>query len=291
MQNSILTDLYRCSYSIGVNTNLTQASGGNISLKNGNLIWVKGSGQRLKDVYKKDIFIPLKMDKISNMSIELLENFDSFREMSINHNFSLQPSLETNFHVYFTHQIVIHVHSLGAVALSLIKSLRNNIEFKCLGRNIYSVPYAKPGKQLAGMIKKFCPADAEVILLQNHGAIFCGDDFGLIRSMIQDFESKAIRLLQDSFNFGTNMEKNSNIFSGGFVTPDQVVFMGPDSIKTLEDSRLKLISNQDIIDVALFYERVNELVSWSNEVAFLSSHDVSEIANWDREIARKEMSK
>ena len=46
---------------VGKNILLTQAGGGNFSIKQGDVLWVKASGAWLADAEIKDIFLPISL--------------------------------------------------------------------------------------------------------------------------------------------------------------------------------------------------------------------------------------
>jgi rhamnose utilization protein RhaD (predicted bifunctional aldolase and dehydrogenase) len=52
-----LNDLRRMSARVGKNILLTQAAGGNSSIKLGDVLWVKASGAWLADAEDKDVFL------------------------------------------------------------------------------------------------------------------------------------------------------------------------------------------------------------------------------------------
>ena len=58
-QPAILNELRRMSARVGKNILLTQAAGGNSSVKHGGVLWVKASGTWLADAETKDIFLPI----------------------------------------------------------------------------------------------------------------------------------------------------------------------------------------------------------------------------------------
>ena len=53
--------LRRLSAKVGSDPLLVQAAGGNTSIKQGDVMWIKASGTWLRDAAAKDIFVPLDM--------------------------------------------------------------------------------------------------------------------------------------------------------------------------------------------------------------------------------------
>ena len=75
-----------------------QGAGGNISIKKDNLMIIKSSGKTFCQTEKKDIsYIDISKYKIGKKRVNYL----------ISGN---RESMETNFHMYFSNSIVIHLH-------------------------------------------------------------------------------------------------------------------------------------------------------------------------------------
>ena len=60
--SSELDTLRRLSAAIGVDPALTQAAGGNTSIKLDGIMWIKASGTWLAHARDRDIFVPVKVD-------------------------------------------------------------------------------------------------------------------------------------------------------------------------------------------------------------------------------------
>ena len=60
-----LEELRRLSASIGASPELTQAAGGNTSIKLGDTMWIKASGTWLAHALDRDIFIPIVLSRLS----------------------------------------------------------------------------------------------------------------------------------------------------------------------------------------------------------------------------------
>lgn len=278
---------------LGNNPNFVQASGGNISLKEEKVIWVKASGVRLKEATQRNIFLGLDLIRVRLDNILEIEDFVPYVTSNLESK-NLVPSLETNFHVFLKNRVVTHVHSLGAVALSVLQDYRENPPFDCGGIKIQSVPYAKPGSDLVRMISEHAKKDSKVILLQNHGAIFSGSSFVEVEEMIQDFEESAVEFIESL----PRQEKHpsaTEIFKNGILTPDEAVFLDSHlgNASTLIPKNVGETSvdfsgaSGEVFD---FYIKVSNLLEHRGVITYISDAEVKKIVTWDREIFRKAMS-
>jgi hypothetical protein len=91
---------------IGNDRSLTQASTGNSSAKFNGELWVKRSGCWMSAAIRDDIFIRLNLDDVGDCLRRNLDPSDLFAG----------ASLETAMHAVMPHRIVMHVHSVNAIA-------------------------------------------------------------------------------------------------------------------------------------------------------------------------------
>lgn len=126
--------------------------GGNISVKDGNLIYIKASGTDLK-----------KSDKVSI--------YDMNNNVVIN---NVKPSMELNFHLslkkYVLHYHPIYINWFLLLNSGMLKTLFKDIIEKL---NIDIIEYKTPGKELSSQISK---DSSNIIFLLNHGVIIHSDD-------------------------------------------------------------------------------------------------------------------
>jgi len=160
----------------GQRYDLVQAGGGNLSIKNDDLIIIKASGTNMGEVEKgKNGYVVLKMPGCEKLFMA-----------------QEKPSMETFFHIILPHKYVIHLHPILVNACSNFDFVPNSITIK----------YTSPGKKLAAKIKQAIAnynssiEDLEWIFMKNHGCIACSNDLnGLISSIRNTFF-----MLQTMFN-------------------------------------------------------------------------------------------
>lgn len=294
MERERLTELKNHSVLIGSNPDLVQASGGNTSWKIGSSIWVKGSGKRLKDAWVEDIFSNLNFKTLTEDKITTCQDFS---ELTAN---SISPSIEANFHILIKSEFVTHLHSLGAISVSVADEI---VRSKILDSGISFVNYSRPGVDLAQAIKATSKFQENVLVLQNHGVIFSDSSCTRIEKKIEIFENR-IRNLFENLNEEPQLPNWIEILVSGVLTPDEAVFLGKtpfiksdvqvrDSISISNSGELifpKNLSN-DRIEMAHFYVRIAKMISKKTEVNYLPTIEVESLLGWDKEIKRIEMAR
>jgi len=289
-----IEDLTSHTVKIGADADLVQGSGGNTSYKFGSVIWIKASGKRFKDALTEPIFAQLDT---ANLTVDEVLSSENFNSRCLN---QLIPSIETNFHLLMEGAFVTHLHSLGSIALGI-----SNIDSQTYlsDHGVWTVPYVRPGNQLAQFIHdaKFFQKDS--LLLRNHGIIFSGQSPQDIENKIERFETDTQRFI-DSLPERDELPGWVEILVNGVLTPDEAVFLGKtpfaksdeplvDSISINYSGELHFPQNlsNDGIEMAHFYVRVAKIISKKTRVNYLPTSEVESLLGWDKEIMRMEMAK
>jgi ribulose-5-phosphate 4-epimerase/fuculose-1-phosphate aldolase len=184
-----------------------QGAGGNISVKDNNIMIIKASGYKLDEVTENNgysilIFNPIKnavlhadLEEENTKKIKDLTEENLLLEYS-----SLRPSMETAFHV-FLKKYVFHCHSCYSNIINCSK------EAEVLFTEIFSdspyssilIPYITPGIKLGIGIKSLAKANNEekfdfpdIIFLKNHGIIFHASEYSKILEMISWLDNKLV---------------------------------------------------------------------------------------------------
>jgi rhamnose utilization protein RhaD (predicted bifunctional aldolase and dehydrogenase) len=237
---------------IGSDSTLVQGAGGNISWKDGNILWIKASGTRLADAQKKQIFVPVDLNSIK--SAMRSGDFDS-KPIVIGDS-RLRPSIETHLHALMPHTVVVHLHPVEVLPHLVLKNAKDSI--KALIDSTISwdcVGYQKPGKTLAKCVSNAISKSAgiDVVFLQNHGIVIGGEDIssieGLLRSIINSLkrgllvedsfaiDNQAVSMLMNHCNYSiiekkeinelaTNKRLSTHLKTAWALYPDHVVFLG-----------------------------------------------------------------
>jgi rhamnose utilization protein RhaD (predicted bifunctional aldolase and dehydrogenase) len=170
-------DLRQLSADLGADPLLVQAAGGNTSLKQDGVMWIKASGTWLRDAAAKDIFVPLDLRSLSAALIADdpdCENCLAFVRQDLN-MLGLRPSIETSVHGLMPQAVVLHVHCVNTIAWAM----RSDAEAQLRGRlsdfNWSFIPYARPGLQLSRSISRYLRPGSDVMILENHGLAVAAD--------------------------------------------------------------------------------------------------------------------
>jgi rhamnose utilization protein RhaD (predicted bifunctional aldolase and dehydrogenase) len=185
-------EINRLCAELGKDPLMVQGAGGNISYKESDVLWIKGSGTWLADADQDNIFVPVDLGKLSHHLVN--NDFESSPELIGEHK--LRPSIETTLHALMSQKVVVHLHSIEALTYLIHKDSQNII-----GRlfndsqngqlQIAFVQYHKPGPQLAKAIQEALANNlkANIIFLKNHGIVIGADSADGIRVLLQNLQS------------------------------------------------------------------------------------------------------
>ena len=164
----------------GKNDNYVQAAGGNISIKDGDIIHIKKSGLHFKDIKDKNDVISLNISKkdINQevLSIKNKKNLENRYNKFIDQKNSGEgrPSIELSFHV-FGDKYTLHLHPTLINIFTCTKEGQKIIKKMCEDNDDMSyVDYYKPGIILTDEILKERSALNDITFLFNHGIIVTG---------------------------------------------------------------------------------------------------------------------
>ena len=164
-----LQRLKAVSVDMGKDPALVQASGGNTSLKEQGVLWIKASGKSLALSDQDDTFIPLALDRVLEEAASPDEFSLGLQSLSKN---DLRPSIETTMHALIPHAVVLHSHAIDIIAISLLPEAQTRIRDALNGINWHWIPYQRPGKPLTQeIINALDRQPADVFILANHGLV------------------------------------------------------------------------------------------------------------------------
>lgn len=155
---------------IGADPMLIQAAGGNTSIKDGDVLWIKASGTLLSEALEREIFVACDLPAMRTCLARGEARADQPMEFALDQG-GLRPSIETSLHAVFPHRVVLHAHCIHALSHLVQLDPISAIGSKLDGFNWGSVPYAKPGASLAGQVRGVVDQGRDVVLLGNHGVI------------------------------------------------------------------------------------------------------------------------
>lgn len=182
------------SQAIGNRADYAQGGGGNTSVKlDGNLMAVKASGYKLKDMKTNDGFVVIDFQKIRKYydDVNLESDTDFYKDSTafVKENTVTLPglkegmraSVEAGFHSLL-YKYVIHTHSVYANLLTCTME-GHKIADKLFGNSEYGyawVPYITPGFDLTLGIKHILDdrdTMPKIIFMESHGVLVSSDNY------------------------------------------------------------------------------------------------------------------
>jgi rhamnose utilization protein RhaD (predicted bifunctional aldolase and dehydrogenase) len=170
-------ELRKLSARVGSDPLLVQAAGGNTSIKQGNVMWIKASGTWLRDALAKDIFVPLDLPRLASALANDdpdCESCTPFVRADLNER-GLRPSIETSVHGLMPQAVVVHVHCVSTIAHAICADAKKSLTGMLADFNWAWVPYARPGLQLSRAIRQNIRPGVDVLVLGNHGLAVAAD--------------------------------------------------------------------------------------------------------------------
>lgn len=241
-----LHDLSRMSARVGRNMLLVQGAGGNSSLKQDDVLWVKASGTWLADAEKKDIFVPVLL----SAAREALAGGDE--RIPLAAPGPLRASIETSLHALLPHRVVLHVHAVNTIAWAARHDAREDFATRLNGLAWRHLDYHHPGLPLARAVSAIVAHhDIDVLILGNHGLVVGADTCDEAEALVHEVEARlALPVREAPAANQTALQRlcagtayclphdagchaiatdpfSRAIATGGSLYPDHVVFLGP----------------------------------------------------------------
>jgi rhamnose utilization protein RhaD (predicted bifunctional aldolase and dehydrogenase) len=240
---------------IGSDILKTQGAGGNTSIKQDGVMWVKASGTWLSDAGSKEIMVPVEVAPL----VEALRAGDPRAEKatdfvvgSLNAG-NLRPSIEASFHAALQSPVVAHYHCVNTLAHAVLEDREARLTERMArvpDLSWTTIPYRRPGVPLAREIEKVADTRPDVLVLFNHGIIVCGSSVEEVAERIErvtaalaieprqdavaDMDSLAwlaegsgFKPADDPVSHRAALDPISlRAATGGSLYPDHVIFLG-----------------------------------------------------------------
>ncbi len=188
--DSELEQLVKLSRFYGNDSEMVIAGGGNTSVKNGDRIWVKGSGTSLGQITPEG-FVELDRGKLDflleqKFSSDRMEREAQFKQHVMDARVAPEkgqrPSVEAVLHHLMPRKFVVHTHATVVNAFTCCV-VGERILREALGDDFVYIPGVDPGLVLAQTLRdsldqyrqktgKDCP---RAVVMENHGLVTCGD--------------------------------------------------------------------------------------------------------------------
>jgi len=179
--------LRHLSARLGNNPLLVQASNGNTSIKFDEILWIKASGKWLAHAMQEEMFAPQELAKVRESIQKDIEIPPYFAVTN-----GLRPSIETPMHAILRHRVVIHVHSINAIAWAIRLDGPDQLRERLAGLHWQWIPYTASGIPLAREIEKAVASapHVDVLILGNHGLVVCGQDCETAEKLLMEVERR-----------------------------------------------------------------------------------------------------
>ncbi len=180
---------------IGADPALVQGAGGNVSRKHEGVLWVKASGTWLAEAQQRDIMVPVRLDALHTALArgdDSVEQAQDFVVRAANPG-GLRPSIETTMHAVLDHAVVVHVHCVETIAWAARADAPAALAPLLAGLDWHFIPYIRPGAPLTRAIQRDAPAQAEVLVLGNHGLVVGGRDTKTAAALIAEVARRLAR--------------------------------------------------------------------------------------------------
>jgi len=245
----------RLSSEIGNDILKTQGAGGNTSIKDNGVMWVKASGTWLSKAESEDIMVPVVVEPLVTALREgdpRAEKSTDFVVSGLNSS-GLRPSIETSFHAALRNPVVAHYHCVNAIALAVLEDRDAELAVRMAtlpDLKWATIPYRRPGTPLAREIEQAAASEPDVLILFNHGIIVCGVSVEEVAERIgrvtialsrnprqtNSPDLDALKTISEgsSFHPASDIrshtvalsEANRSIALRGSLYPDHVIFLG-----------------------------------------------------------------
>jgi rhamnose utilization protein RhaD (predicted bifunctional aldolase and dehydrogenase) len=179
-----LPALAELSARIGADPLLIQGPGGNTSVKDGAVMWIKASGTNLADALTRDVFVPCDLPAM-RLAMERGEaRADQPAEFALVQG-GLRPSIETSLHAVFPQRVVVHVHCVNTLVLAIRRDAGPALAGRLGAFRWAMAPYAKPGANLAAQVQAVLTPGMDVVILRNHGLIVAAETVAEAEVLLQ----------------------------------------------------------------------------------------------------------
>ena len=274
-----MKELVEFSRKYGSDPELVLAGGGNTSMKENGVLYVKGSGCSLSTIQAEN-FVAMDLEKLLAVLKKEYPASDREREAMFLADVSAaklpgeeqkRPSVEALLHALFPQRYVLHLHP------ALVNGLTCGIAGEKTARELFPsaiwVNACKPGYTLAKLLSDQIGPDTDPVLLQNHGVFYAAETPEELEKLLQGMMDVLKAQLP-----GELPEELEDVDLSKPFTPDHIVYCGVGP--TLPDT-----------DNARLLYRDAQKINWYAK-AFggslpLKKELVDFILNWEAESYRK----
>jgi rhamnose utilization protein RhaD (predicted bifunctional aldolase and dehydrogenase) len=313
--NAELDALRALSAEAGSDIRMVQAAGGNTSVKQDGVMWIKASGTWLKDAATKEIFVPVALAALRAglaANDPACENCLAYTIGDLNPH-GLRPSIETTVHAIMPHRIVVHIHCVETISWAVRRDAETHLAKRLGDFNWRLVPYVRPGLPLARAIQSVGGPEADVLVFANHGLAVAAATVEEARTLLFavvaalrapmrassspkiDGPPRGYRLPRDSFAHAIACDPTSLAFARlGSLYPDHVIFIGSGIVAS---SPLLVVPGEGVFiaenakpavePMVLCLAHVLSRLEPGVAINVLGAKDERKLLNWEAEVYRQ----
>ncbi len=184
-----IQSLLEVSALVGKDPLLVQAATGNTSIKLDGVLWIKASGKWLSRAADEAILIPVDLSETRR---RIALNIDPAGQHDIVNGERLGTSVETAMHAVLPSRVVLHVHSVSAIAWAVRRDGPERLAELLEGIAWQWIPFVASGLPLAREIARAVQKNpwTRVLVLANHGLVVCGETPDQAHELLRDIERR-----------------------------------------------------------------------------------------------------
>lgn len=199
--DALLDELYAFSTVIGNDPRIVQGAGGNVSCKGGSggraVLHIKASGLWLGRMARQTGFVALDLDAARDC-LRAADREPDLSAFIIGGSAGVRPSIETSLHAVMPHRVVVHTHSVNALACLVRPDSQAMLAGLLDGLVWRHVPYARPGLPLTRAIEAAGGLEADVLMLANHGIVLGAADVEDAVALHDEVEARLQRPVREA---------------------------------------------------------------------------------------------
>ena len=177
--------IFLCSL-FGSCSKRSQGAGGNISIKDGNNLYIKASGVRLSSVKKGNGYVVCDLSGV----LKQFHNNCETLESSVLYGAPQKPSMEVFMHL-LGFRYIVHFHPSYICKFLCRKEASEVFTKQNFPKSLF-IHYVKPGLELAKTILPKWNGET-VLFLENHGIVILGNR---IQTLVDEY-SKVVKKLEE----------------------------------------------------------------------------------------------
>ena len=304
--SDVFHEYQELSTAVSSDYTFVQGGGGNVSIKTDKDLIVKASGTRLSEATTSMGFVVLNQE----VAKECIKAGASLQQALAAGSPNGRPSIEAPLHVECGGKYVVHIHSVGAIAIGLIE---DGFAF-CAEEGWQYVEYVLPGEPLLSALKSSenFSSPAGVSILANHGLLVWETSLEDCIERVAQAENKCRNYFAgknssqniDEIKNGIDLENNEILNFGSLISdqwlrfiskntlfPDQAIFLSGVKFENLiQDNLLLNIKplSMDQREMLKLLHLLGKILRPEDCKRPLSTSEVSTLLGLDSEKYRKE---